>query len=66
MTKTTTYVQNRFITIQTVATSSFFQSDNNLKVRGPGRDILFFNEANLTDFDTFTQLMLTDSEGDFH
>jgi phage terminase large subunit len=27
-------------------------------VRGPGRDILFFNEANLTDFDTFTQLML--------
>jgi phage terminase large subunit len=36
----------------------FFSSDNNLKVRGPGRDILFFNEANLTDFDTFTQLML--------
>lgn len=38
--------------------SEFFSSDNNLKVRGPGRDILFFNEANLTDFDTFTQLML--------
>lgn len=36
----------------------FFSSDNNLKVRGPGRDILFFNEANITDFDTFTQLML--------
>lgn len=36
----------------------FFSSDNNLKVRGPGRDILFFNEANLTSFDTFTQLML--------
>lgn len=38
--------------------TEFFSSDNNLKVRGPGRDILFFNEANLTDFDTFTQLML--------
>lgn len=36
----------------------FFSADNNLKVRGPGRDILFFNEANLTSFDTFTQLML--------
>jgi phage terminase large subunit len=36
----------------------FFSSDNNLKVRGPGRDILFFNEANLTDFDTFSQLIL--------
>lgn len=38
--------------------TEFFSSDNNLKVRGPGRDILFFNEVNLTDFDTFTQLML--------
>lgn len=38
--------------------TEFFSSDNNLKVRGPGRDVLFFNEANLTDFDTFTQLML--------
>lgn len=38
--------------------TEFFSADNNLKVRGPGRDILFFNEANLTDFDTFTQLML--------
>ena len=36
----------------------FFSADNNLKVRGPGRDILFFNEANLTSFDTFTQLLL--------
>lgn len=38
--------------------TEFFSADNNLKVRGPGRDVLFFNEANLTDFDTFTQLML--------
>jgi len=36
----------------------FFSADNALKVRGPGRDILFINEANLIDFDTFTQLSL--------
>lgn len=36
----------------------FFSVDNNLKVRGPGRDILFINEANLIDFDTFQQLIL--------
>ena len=36
----------------------FFSVDDHLKVRGPGRDILFINEANLIDFDTFTQLSL--------
>ena len=36
----------------------FFSVDDHLKVRGPGRDILFINEANLIDFDTFTQLLL--------
>lgn len=36
----------------------FFSVDNNLKVRGPGRDILFINEANLIRFDTFQQLIL--------
>ena len=36
----------------------FFSIDDHLKVRGPGRDILFINEANLVDFDTFTQLLL--------
>lgn len=36
----------------------FFSVDDHLKVRGPGRDILFVNEANLIDFDTFTQLIL--------
>lgn len=36
----------------------FFSVDDHLKVRGPGRDILFINEANLIDFDTFTQLAL--------
>lgn len=36
----------------------FFSVDDHLKVRGPGRDILFINECNLIDFDTFTQLIL--------
>jgi phage terminase large subunit len=36
----------------------FFSVDNALKVRGPGRDILFINEANLIEFETFTQLAL--------
>lgn len=36
----------------------FFSVDNNLKVRGPGRDILFINECNLVDEDTFRQLDL--------
>lgn len=36
----------------------FFSIDDHLKVRGPGRDILFINECNLVDFDTFTQLLL--------
>src|SRR5688572_9720877 len=36
----------------------FFSVDNALKVRGPGRDILFINEANLISFETFTQLAM--------
>lgn len=36
----------------------FFSVDNATKVRGPGRDILFINEANLIDQDTFEQLNL--------
>jgi phage terminase large subunit len=36
----------------------FFSVDNNLKVRGPGRDVLFVNECNLIDSDTFRQLLL--------
>lgn len=34
----------------------FFSVDNSLKVRGPGRDILFINEANLIQKETFEQL----------
>lgn len=36
----------------------FFSVDNQLKVRGPGRDILFINEANIINYETFRQLLL--------
>lgn len=36
----------------------FFSVDDSTKVRGPGRDILFINECNLIDRDTFLQLLL--------
>jgi phage terminase large subunit len=36
----------------------FFSVDNQLKVRGPGRDILFINEANIIPYETFRQLLL--------
>lgn len=36
----------------------FFGAENEGKVRGPGREILFINEANLISFELFTQLAL--------
>lgn len=36
----------------------FFSVDNAAKVRGPGRDILFLNEANIVSFETFRQLLI--------
>lgn len=36
----------------------FFGADDSGKVRGPGRDILYVNEANLTSFETYKQLAL--------
>lgn len=36
----------------------FFGVENEGKVRGPGRRILYINEANLISFETFTQLAL--------
>lgn len=36
----------------------FFSVDNALKVRGPGRDIVFVNECNLIEYDTLRQLLL--------
>jgi len=45
-------------TFPTGSVIEFFSVDNNLKVRGPGRDVLFVNECNLIDKDTFRQLLL--------
>jgi len=40
----------------------FFGAEDAGKVRGPGRDILFVNEANLLQFKTYTQLALRTKE----
>lgn len=40
----------------------FFGAEDAKKVRGPGRDILFENEANLLSFETHTQLALRTKE----
>lgn len=40
----------------------FFSADDSAKLRGPGRDILFINEANLLTYDDWKQLMLRTTE----
>lgn len=40
----------------------FFGADDSKKVRGPGRDILIINEANLISFSTYTQLAMRTRE----
>lgn len=40
----------------------FFGADDAKKVRGPGRDILIINEANLLSFETYTQLAMRTRE----
>lgn len=45
-------------TYPTGSYAEFFSVDNALKVRGPGRDILFINEANIIDYEIFRQLLL--------
>lgn len=40
----------------------FFGAENSGKVRGPGRDILIINEANLIAFDIYKQLALRTNE----
>jgi phage terminase large subunit len=40
----------------------FFGAENNGKVRGPGRDILIMNEANLVGYDVYKQLALRTKE----
>jgi phage terminase large subunit len=43
----------------------FFSVDQAPKVRGPGRDILFINEANLLSIDTFEQLNIRTTKAVF-
>lgn len=43
----------------------FFGAEDSLKVRGPGRDILYLNEANLLSKDTALQLFLRTREAIF-
>lgn len=43
----------------------FFGADDGKKVRGPGRDILYINEANLLSRDTYIQLALRTRESIF-
>lgn len=43
----------------------FFGADDSKKVRGPGRDILYINEANLLDHATYIQLALRTREAIF-
>jgi phage terminase large subunit len=47
---------------QTGSTVEFFGVDEPGKVRGPGRDILYVNEANLLPFPVYKQLALRTSE----
>lgn len=43
----------------------FFGAEDSFKVRGPGRDILYVNEANLLSKDTYLQLALRTREAIF-
>ena len=43
----------------------FFGAENEGKIRGPGRNILFINEANLLTFEQFTQLALRTTDSIF-
>ena len=56
---------NRTDSIYTFETGSiieFFSADQSAKVRGPARNILFINEANNINYDTYTQLAIRTSE----
>lgn len=47
---------NSIYTFETDTKIEFFSADNKDKVRGPRRDVLFINEANNINYETFTQL----------
>ena len=52
-------------TFETKTKIEFFGSDNSDKVRGPRRDVLFINEANNLDVETYTQLAIRTNEDIF-
>lgn len=47
---------NSIYTFETGTKLEFFSADQSDKVRGPRRDILFINEANNINYETYTQL----------
>jgi phage terminase large subunit len=49
-------------TFETGSKIEFFSADASEKVRGPRRDILFINEANLISYETYTQLAIRTNE----
>jgi len=52
-------------TFETGTKIEFFSADTSEKVRGPRRQVLFINEANNIDYETFTQLSIRTS-GDIY
>lgn len=54
---------NSIYTLPNSSSIEFFSADSDDRVRGPRRNILYVNEANLIDFDTFYQMLIrTDKE----
>lgn len=53
---------NSIYTFETGSQIEFFSADTSGKVRGPRRQILFINECNNIDLDTFTQLSIRTEE----
>ncbi len=49
-------------TFETGCQVEFFSADNEKRVRGPRRDILFLNEANNVRYETYTQLAIRTNE----
>ena len=49
-------------TFETGSKIEFFSADNFDKVRGPRRDILFINECNNINYNTYTQLVIRTNE----
>jgi phage terminase large subunit len=61
--RTTLIVPTRFIASRNTGSYiEFFGADDSGKVRGPGRDILYINEANLLDRSVYRQLAMRTRE----